>query len=239
MPVGILRNIRGACSIALVIFIGGCATTGSGDPRDPFEGFNRGVYSFNQAVDDALFDPLGKLYRTITPELVDKGITNFFRNLNDIAVVVNDFLQLKVNQAFSDVSRIVLNSTIGLAGFFDVSTPIGFPKHDEDFGQTLAFWGIGSGPYVMLPLFGPTTVRDAAGLAVDRGVLNPVFYVDAAELKAGLLTLNYIDFKSDLLSGKKLLGEAALDEYEFLKNAYFEKRANQISDGAAPDFSEP
>jgi len=239
MPVGILRNIRGACSIALVIFIGGCATTGSGDPRDPFEGFNRGVYSFNQAVDDALFDPLGKLYRTITPELVDKGITNFFRNLNDIAVVVNDFLQLKVNQAFSDVSRIVLNSTIGLAGFFDVSTPIGFPKHDEDFGQTLAFWGAGSGPYIMLPLFGPTTVRDAAGLAVDRGVLNPVFYVDAAELKAGLLTLNYIDFKSDLLSGKKLLGEAALDEYEFLKNAYFEKRANQISDGAAPDFSEP
>ncbi|MBM2830249.1 MAG: hypothetical protein HW411_1039 [Gammaproteobacteria bacterium] len=239
MPVGILRNIRGACSIALVIFIGGCATTGSGDPRDPFEGFNRGVYSFNQAVDDALFDPLGKLYRTITPEFVDKGITNFFRNLNDIAVVANDFLQLKVNQAFSDVSRIVLNSTIGLAGFFDVSTPIGFPKHDEDFGQTLAFWGIGSGPYVMLPLFGPTTVRDATGLAVDRGVLNPVFYVNVAELQAGLLTLNYIDFKSDLLSGKKLLGEAALDEYEFLKNAYFEKRANQISDGAAPDISEP
>ncbi|MBI4006333.1 MAG: VacJ family lipoprotein [Gammaproteobacteria bacterium] len=239
MPAEIIRKIRVACGIALVVFVSGCATTGAGDPRDPFEGFNRGVYSFNQAVDDALFNHVSKLYQVITPELVDKGITNFFSNLNDIAVVVNDFLQLKVNQALSDATRFIFNSTIGLAGFFDVSTHAGLPKHDEDFGQTLAHWGVGSGPYLVIPLFGPSTVRDVTGNAVDRGILNPVFYLDDTELKAGLLTLNYVDFKADLLSAKKLVGEAALDEYEFVKNAYFEKRAHQISVGATTDFSEP
>ena len=239
MPARIMQSVKVVCGIALVFFINGCATTGASDPRDPFEGFNRGVYSFNQTMDDVLFNPIGRLYQAITPVMVDKGVTNFFENLNDIAIVVNDFLQLKINQALSDTSRFIFNSTIGLAGFFDVSTAAGLPKHDEDFGQTLAVWGVGSGPFIMLPLFGPTTVRDAAGLVVDQGVLNPIFYLDNAKLKASLLTLNYVDFKADLLSGEKLLGGAALDKYEFVKNAYFEKRANQINDGATTDLSEP
>ena len=218
----------------------GCATTGAGDSRDPFEGFNRGVYSFNQTMDEILFDPIGNVYKAITPEIVDRGVTNFFSNLNDIAVVANGLLQFKINQALTDTLRFIYNSTFGVLGFFDISTPIGMPKHDEDFGQTLAVWGLGSGPYLMVPFFGPTTLRDATGFIVDRGVLSPIFYLDSAEAKAGLLTLNYIDFKSDLLSTKKLIGDAALDEYEFVKNAYFEKRANQINDGVTevPDFSE-
>ena len=110
------------------------------------------------------------------------------------------------------------------------------PKHDEDFGQTLATWGMGAGPYVVVPFFGPTTIRDATGFVVDRGLLSPIFYVDDAAVRAGLLTLNYMDFKSDLLSAKKLISEAALDEYDFLKNAYFEKRANQINDGAVQNY---
>ena len=223
---------------ACLFILGGCATTGDGDPRDPFEGFNRGVYSFNQGMDKVLFDPVGKIYQAITPDIVDRGVTNFFSNLNDIAVVVNDLLQFKINQALSDTTRFIFNSTIGILGFFDVSSHMDLPKHDEDFGQTLATWGIGAGPYVIVPFFGPTTFRDATGFIVDRGVLNPIFYVDDDLLKASLLSLNYIDFKADLLSAKKLLGDAALDEYEFVKNAYFEKRKSQINDSEVPDYSQ-
>lgn len=239
---GNLAVYRGILFVVFLSLTGGCATTGSGDPRDPFEGFNRGVYSFNQTMDDVLFDPVGNVYKAITPEVVDRGITNMFSNLNDIAVVVNGLLQLEINQALTDTLRFIYNSTFGLLGFFDVSTQIGMPKHNEDFGQTLAVWGISSGPYLVVPFFGPTTIRDATGFIVDRGILSPLFYIDDAGLKAGLMTINYIDFKSDLLSTKKLLGEAAPDEYEFVKNAYFEKRASQISGesgtAAVPDFED-
>lgn len=230
--------IWGSLCVLLFSLLSGCATTGASDPRDPLEGFNRGVYSFNKGMDNILFDPLSKFYQAITPNFVDRGVTNFFSNLNDIAVTVNSLLQFKIDQALSDATRFIFNSTIGIFGFFDVSSAIDLPKHDEDFGQTLAVWGIGSGPFVMVPLFGPTTIRDATGFVVDRGFLNPVFYLDDTALQAGLLTLNYVDFKADLLSAKKLLGIAALDEYEFLKSAYFEKRANQIKDGVTtPDYS--
>jgi phospholipid-binding lipoprotein MlaA len=230
-----LKKILCCC---LIIIIGGCATTGNGDPRDPFEGFNRGVYSFNEAMDNALFSPISRAYKTIVPDIIDRGVTNFFNNLDDIAVVANDLMQLKIDQALSDATRFIFNSTIGLLGFFDISSYISLPKHDEDFGQTLAHYGVGSGPFLMAPFFGPTTLRDATGFLVDRSLLSPIFYLDDAELQAGLLTLNYIDVKADLLSAKKILGEAALDEYEFIKNAYFEKRANQINDGAMPEFIE-
>jgi phospholipid-binding lipoprotein MlaA len=224
--------------LLLCLLVGGCATTGSGDPRDPFEGFNRGVYSFNQAMDTAVFDPLGKIYQAITPDIVDKGVTNFFSNLSDIAVVVNDILQFKINQALSDTTSFIFNSTIGLLGFFDVSSHIDLPKHNEDFGQTLATWGIGSGPFLMVPFFGPATIRDATGFVVDRGVLSPIFYINDDALQASLLSLNYIDFKADLLSAKKLVAGAALDEYEFVKNAYFDKRDNQINDRDTAEFPE-
>ena len=227
--------------VAIVIFASGCATTGAYDERDPLEGFNRGVNSFNQGIDKVLFNPLGKLYRAITPDFVDKGITNFFSNLNEIAVVANDILQIKIHQAFSDAARFVFNSTLGLLGFFDVSSTMGFDKHNEDFGQTLGVWGVGSGPYLMAPFFGPTTLRDATGFIVDQGILNPVFYLESDELRAGLLALNYIDVKSDLLSANKLIGDAALDEYEFTKNAYFDRRETLINDGVAsplPNFDD-
>ena len=232
------RSLGKAAILAWSLLAGACATTG-GDPRDPLEGFNRGVYSFNETMDDALFDPFAKVYQAITPEFLDRGITNIFSNLNDIAVVVNDLLQFKLQQALVDATRFIYNSTAGIGGFFDVSTPIGMPKNDEDFGQTLAHWGIGSGPYLMIPFFGPSTIRDAAGHAVDRGLLNPVFYIQDDALQAGLLSLNYLDFKADLVSARSLIAEAALDEYEFIKNAYFEKRASQISDGQAPAMPPP
>jgi len=181
---------------SLLVFSSGCATTGSGDPRDPLEGFNRGVYSFNQGMDTVLFDPISKVYQAITPDVVDEGVSNFFSNLGEISNIANGILQLKIDQA----------------------------------GQTLAHWGVGPGPYLVAPFFGPTTLRDSTILIVDAGLLNPVFYLDNTVLKAGLLTLDYVDFKADLLSAKGILEEAALDEYEFVKSAYFEKRASQIAE---------
>ena len=229
-----LGRMRLIVCVAAVLFASGCATIGAYDERDPLEGFNRGVYGFNQGMDKVLFNPLGKLYRAITPDFIDKGITNFFSNLNEIAVVANDIMQFKISQAFSDAVRFIFNSTLGLLGFYDVSSTMGLDKHNEDFGQTLGVWGVGSGPYLMVPFFGPTTLRDATGFIVDQGILNPVFYLNNDELRAGLLTIRYIDFKSDLLSTNKLISDAALDEYEFIKNAYFEKRESQINDSLTP-----
>ena len=221
-----------------MLFLSACATTNALDERDPWEGFNRGVYSFNETMDDLIFDPIGNVYNAITPDFVDTGVTNFFSNLSDLSVIANEVLQFKFGQAVSDVARFVFNSTIGLLGIFDVSTHMGLPEHDEDFGQTLAHWGVGPGPYLVVPFFGPATVRDATVLVVDKGVLNPLFYIEDDLTKAGLLTLNYVDFKSDKLITVDLLEEAALDKYEFTKNAYFEKRANQINDGEFADFPE-
>ena len=216
----------------------GCATTASFDERDPLEEFNRGVYSFNQTMDEILFNPIGKLYKAITPDFIEKGVSNFFSNLGDFSVIANQILQLKFDKAASDVSRVLVNSTIGLLGFFDISSEIGLPKHNEDFGQTLAHWGFEPGPYIVAPFFGPTTLRDLSSLVVDKGVLNPTFYIEDETTKAGLLTLNYVDFKSRFSSTNNLISTASLDEYEFIKNAYFEKRAYEINDGKISDFIE-
>ena len=163
---------------------------------------------------------------------------NFFSNLGDLSVIANEILQLKFDEAASDVSRVLVNSTIGLLGFFDISSEIGLPKHNEDFGQTLALWGFEPGPYIVVPFFGPATFRDLSSLVIDKGILNPMFYIEDDMTKAGLLTLNYVDFKSRFSSTNDLIGVAALDEYEFIKNAYFEKRAYEINDGNVIDFIE-
>ena len=222
--------------VSILLF--GCATTATLDERDPLEGFNRGVYSFNQTMDDLVFNPISKLYKAVTPDFIEKGVSNFFSNLGDLSVIANEILQLKFDKAASDVSRVLVNSTIGFLGFFDVSSEIGLPKHNEDFGQTLAQWGFDSGPYIVVPFFGPATFRDLSSFIIDKGTLNPMFYIEDDMTKSGLLTLNYVDFKSRSSSTRNLIGTAALDEYEFIKNAYFEKRAYEISDGNITDFIE-
>jgi len=222
--------------ISMLLF--GCATTATFDERDPLENFNRGVYSFNQTMDEIVFNPISKLYKAITPNIIEKGVSNFFSNLGDLSVIANQILQLKFDKAASDASRVLINSTIGLLGFFDVSSEIGLPKHNEDFGQTLAQWGFKSGPYIVVPFFGPATLRDLSSLVIDKGALNPMFYIEDDMTKAGLLTLNYVDFKSRFSNKNDLIGAASLDEYEFIKNAYFEKRAYEINDGKINDFIE-
>ena len=228
IPAVYLRIILIVC---LAVNFAACARLGSrGDPRDPFEGLNRSIYSFNDSMDKTLFNRISKFYQVITPEFVDEGVTNFFSNINDVIVIINDFLQFKLRQAFSDITRLAFNSTLGLGGLIDVSTDMGFPKHDEDFGQTLAVWGFGSGPYVVIPLLGPSTVRDAVGYAVASTVVSPLSYINDTEVYAGLMALNYVDFKANLLSAQRLIGQTAVDKYEFVKNAYLNMRDSQIHD---------
>ncbi len=233
-----LHLVRITFCCILVAMLSACATTGSRDPADPFENFNRSAFNFNKAMDKGLFNPIGELYDAILPEFVDRGISNFFSNLNDISVIVNDILQLKIGQAVADFARMIFNSTIGLLGFFDVSSNLGLPKHREDFGQTLAKWGFDSGPYLVIPLFGPTTLRAATSFGMDATLLNPVSYVNNTAYLSGLMSLNYIDFKADLLSTGDLLGIAAVDEYEFVKSVYLQHRDRLVHDRQDDELGE-
>ena len=223
--------------LSCMLFLSACATTNALDERDPWEGFNRSVFSFNETMDDFVFEPVGKVYDFITPDPIDNGISNFFGNIAMIPVIANDILQFKFTQMVNDSVRFFINSTLGLLGFFDIAGDANLRSSGEDFGQTLAHWGMGPGPYLVVPFFGPATVRDATGFAVDRGLISPIAHIDDDLTRAGLLTLNYVDFKSDILSTSSLIGEASLDKYDFIKNAYFEKRNSQINGGGfAEDF---
>jgi phospholipid-binding lipoprotein MlaA len=220
-----------------MLFFSACATTNGLDERDPWEGFNRGVFTFNETMDDFVFEPVGKVYDFITPDVIDGGVTNFFGNIAMLPVIANDILQFEFTQLVNDSVRLFINSTLGLLGFFDIASDANLHSSDEDFGQTLAHWGMGAGPYLVVPFFGPATVRDATGFAIDRGLISPLAYIDDDLTRAGLLTVNYVDFKSDILSTSDLIAEASLDEYDFVKNAYFEKRNSQINGGGfAEDF---
>ena len=179
----------------------------AGDQRDPYERLNRSVSGFNDYIDDHVVRPIGKIYKTAIPKPLDQGISNIFSNLNDIVVIANDILQLKLDQALSDIFRFLFNSTIGILGLFDVSTHLGLVKHHEDFGQTLAVWGFSSGPYLVMPFLGPTTLRDGAGFGVDS-LLNPIVNVQDTVASSGLISLQYVDFIVDFESTRNLIEDA-------------------------------
>ncbi|MGH8728076.1 MAG: MlaA family lipoprotein [Burkholderiales bacterium] len=223
--------------ILIVALVSGCATTG--DPQDPLEGFNRGVYKFNDALDKAVIKPVAQGYDAVAPQPVQTGVANFFSNLDDVVVVLNDFLQLKIAQGTADAGRLLINSTIGILGFIDVGSQIGLPKHEEDFGQTLGYWGLAPGAYVVLPFFGPSTVRDTAGLAVDI-VTDPVFWVEDDTIRGSLYVIRTISRRDQLLQAEKILDAAALDPYQFVREAYLQRRRNLVHDGSPPkdDFDE-
>jgi phospholipid-binding lipoprotein MlaA len=203
------------------------------DERDPFEGFNRGVQAFNDDFDRSIAKPLATGYEKIVPAPVNNSITNFFSNLDDVIVLFNDILQLKFEQSLSDFGRITFNTTFGLLGLFDVATHMDLPKHNEDFGQTLGYWGVGSGPYLVLPFLGPSTLRDSAGLAVDWEV-DPMLQIEDTETKWGAVGLKAIDTRADLLRASRILDTAALDPYVFLRDAYLQRRQNLVYDGNPP-----
>ncbi|MDD5276583.1 MAG: VacJ family lipoprotein [Methylovulum sp.] len=225
-------------SLAIAMTLVGCATPPA-HQDDPWYSWNHGTQTFNDTVDKFIVKPLGQGYEYITPEPVNRGISNLFSNINDIGVTVNDMLQFKLLQGGMDASRFLLNTTVGVVGLFDVATPFDLPKHDEDFGQTLGYWGVGSGPYLVLPFFGPSSPRDTVGRIGDA-LLNPLTYVSfmgttASAATAGSKVVDIADNRADMMRTEKIVDEASIDDrYDFIKNSYQQHREYLINDGNSP-----
>jgi phospholipid-binding lipoprotein MlaA len=217
---------------AALLFLAGCASTGA-PPADPLEGLNRGTYAFNDAVDRAVLKPVAQGYQAVTPTFVRSGVSNAFSNVGDVSVSVNNLLQGKPRDALSDLGRFVVNSTLGILGLFDVATPMGLEKHEEDFGQTLGKWGVGSGPFLMVPLMGPSTLRDSTGRFADSyaGWFRQVDHVPTRNSTYGLEVIN---LRAGLLGAGDTLDTAALDKYQFLRDAYLQRRLRLVYDGKVP-----
>ncbi|MEW6512842.1 MAG: VacJ family lipoprotein [Pseudomonadota bacterium] len=218
-------------ALTLSALLGGCAT--SGNPKDPVEGFNRAMFAFNEGLDTVLIKPVAQGYDAVLPVPVKTGVTNFFGNIADLFIGVNNLLQGKPNQALSDLGRVAINSTIGILGLFDVATEAGLEKHEEDFGQTFGRWGMGDGAYVVIPVFGPRTVRDTAGLILDVAA-DPVGDIDHVPTRNSLTALRLIDTRADLLPADKVIEEAALDKYAYVRDGYLQRRRNLVHDGNPP-----
>lgn len=226
-----LKKASGWTAAALAFtLLQGCATGPQANPADPLEPFNRSVYSFNEGLDRAVLKPVATAYQNITPAPVRTGVTSFFENISDVWSFVNNVLQAKPAEAMDSLFRVTTNTLWGLGGIFDVASELKIPKHKEDFGQTLGTWGLKSGPYVVLPLFGPSSVRDSAGLVVDlQG--NPLSQVDNVPVRNSLTGLRLVDTRASLLSAGDLLDQAALDKYAFTRDAYLQRRQSLIGGG--------
>lgn len=209
--------------------VGGCATGPDANPKDPLEPLNRGVSSFNDTVDRAVLKPVATVYRDITPGLLRTGVDNFFGNLRDAWSVVNATLQLKPRQATENALRVGFNTVFGLGGVLDIATEMGIERSTLDFGQTLGRWGVPAGPYLVLPIFGPSSARDATGFVVDSNA-DLVGRVDDVSVRNSLYGLRAVDTRAGLLRASSLLDGAALDPYSFLRDAYLQRRENQIGD---------
>jgi phospholipid-binding lipoprotein MlaA len=209
------------------LLLGGCAT--SANPRDPFEKFNRAMFTFNDAVDRTALKPAATAYKEITPGFVQTGVNNFFGNLSDLWSSLNNFAQLKGRDGLNDFTRFAVNSTFGLVGVLDIATPAGMRKHNEDLGQTLGYWGVPSGPYLMLPVLGPSTVRDTAALPGDFWG-DPWTHVNDIPWRNGGIVLRAVDQRASVLDASNLLEDAALDRYEFIRDGYLQRRASRVLD---------
>lgn len=218
-------------ALAAVTLTSGCATH-STTQSDPLESFNRGVYQFNDTLDKAIAKPVAKGYDAAMPLPGKIMVSNFFSNLDDILVTANDLLQLKFRQGFSDGMRVVVNSTVGVGGLFDLAS-MRLEKHNEDFGQTLGYWGVGSGPYLVLPLLGPSTLRDGAGLYVD-GRPSRLRRVSHIPTRNQLYTAKLISGRAGLLKQEKVLDEAVIDRYAYIRDAYLLRRQSLVYDGNPP-----
>ncbi len=218
--------------LLLGFFLGGCATPHN--RKDPLEPFNRAMFGFNEAVDSAVIKPVAKGYKAVTPEPIEMMIGNFFSNINDVVVMINDLLQLKFVEALSDGGRVLINSTVGLLGVVDVASSMGLEKRNEDFGQTLGRYGVANGPYLVLPFLGSSTLRDAVGFVADRNVADPLYRIDHIRTRNQALALKFTDDRARLLDVGKTLEDAALDKYEFMRDAYLQRRRNLVYDGDPP-----
>jgi phospholipid-binding lipoprotein MlaA len=199
--------------------------------EDPWEGVNRAIFRFNDTVDTYALKPIAQGYEFITPQFLEDGIHNMFKNVGEVTNLANDVLQVKPEAAGVDTARLIFNTTFGLLGFFDVGTKMGLQRNDEDFGQTLGHWGVPSGPFVMLPLFGPSTVRDTFAKYPDT-YTQPWRYIDHVPTRNTALAVSVVDTRASLLSAEKLING---DKYIFIRNAYLQNRAFKVKDGKVVD----
>lgn len=228
------RGCAYAALVALTLLSTGCATGPGANPKDPLEPMNRRVSRFNDVLDDNVLKPAATGYRDYTPQLVQTGIGNFFRNLADVFSTVNNGLQLKGRETAESLMRVVVNTTLGIYGIFDVATEIGLQRHPEDLGQTLGYWGVPDGPYVVLPVFGPSTLRDTSVLPVELSTDLVSKHDDIAERNVAMAA-RIVDKRASLLKTSDLLAGAAIDKYSFTRDSYLQFRRNQVYDGNPPD----
>ncbi len=216
-------------AVLLVAAMSGCATTRN-NPVDPFEGFNRAVFNFNDGLDRVALRPVATVYQKVLPTFVQTGIGNFFGNLADVWTSFNNLLQGKVEDGLNDMMRVVVNSTLGFGGVLDIGSEAGLQKHKEDFGQTLGVWGVKSGPYVVLPLLGSSTLRDTLATPIDFAG-DPVSYAESSRGRIAANLLRIIDVRANALDASALVEDAAIDRYEFIRDAYLQRRESKIHDG--------
>ena len=229
-----LRRVGAAAGLLAALLLAGCATVAHPDPRDPWESYNRAMTSFNDGVDKAVIKPVATVYKEVLPSPVRTGVGNFFGNLSDVWSLVNNVLQAKPEGALHSFWRVVVNTTIGIGGLFDPATEMHLVRHREDFGQTLGYWGADSGPYLVLPLLGPSTLRDTIALPVDY-LGRPQGQINDVPVRNSLTVLEAVDTRARLLGVEQLLNQAALDPYSFQRDAFLQKRRNDVRDGEPVD----
>lgn len=230
----IAHSVRWAGAAAVLAVVAGCATGPNANPADPFEPFNRGVSRFNDGVDKAVLVPVATAYQGVLPSMVRTGVGNFFNNIGDIWSLANNVAQFKVQNSAETFMRLNVNTFFGLGGLLDVATEAGIPRHEEDFGQTLGHWGVGAGPYVVLPLLGSSTLRDTAAKPLDYWG-DPVGHIDDVAWRNSLTVLRVVDTRAQFLRAGRLLEDAALDKYSFTRDAYLQHRRSDVYDGNPPD----
>jgi phospholipid-binding lipoprotein MlaA len=213
--------------LALVLLTG-CATGPNANPRDPFEPYNRSMTNFNDGLDRAVLKPVATAYVAVTPSPLRTGVTNFFGNLQDAWTFVNSVLQLRPQKAAESLTRVGVNTFFGFGGVFDLASELSIPRHVEDLGRTLGRWGVPSGPYVVLPLFGPSTVRDALTFPLETAY-DPVSHIDPSGTRYGVTGLRLINSRSKFLRLGNLLDEASLDKYSFTRDAFLAKRNADVA----------
>jgi phospholipid-binding lipoprotein MlaA len=227
------RRALGLLAVVAGLALSGCATTGGGRAFDPFEPVNRAMYAVNEPIDKYFFKPVAQAYVDYVPSIVRTGISNYFNNIDDLFSAVNGLLQGKLDKAGNDMGRVMINTFPGVLGLIDIASDLGIPRGNEDFGQTFGYWGIPQGPYLFVPFFGPTTVRDGTGFVL-RVLWSPTTEIPDVALRNVIYGLGGLDLRAQALGATSLIDEASLDPYTFVRRAYLQRREYLVYDGNPP-----
>lgn len=229
------KTVKYCLLLITLLLSSGCTTlNGPANPDDPYESYNRSMFAFNENIDKYALKPMAEGYNFVMPNIASKGVSNFFNNIDDIVVFFNQLLQFKLRDAAATSARFVFNTSFGLLGLIDVASDMDLPKANEDFGQTLAVWGFHSGPYIVLPFFGPSNIRDTVGLVTDWIYYDPIAERQTENQNIAFITLKYVDIRAGLLKASNILDGTVGDKYSYIRDAWFQRRQFLIYDGHPP-----